>query len=78
MFLYLIPTEAPVIVPKDVQVTAAVSAPPVKVQGQQEHITQNSKVVANDDEEEEEEVAQQARINLIDWDPVSKREERNK
>ena len=54
-----------------VQASSAVSAAPVKGQGQVEQITQNFRVVANGDDDEEEEVAQQARINLIDWDPVS-------
>ena len=60
-------TEAP-IVQKDVpQVSSVASAAAAKGQDQ---ITQSSIVVANGDDEEEE-VAQQARINLIDWDPVS-------
>ena len=62
--------EAPAIQKDVVQASSTASAAPVKGQGQIEQITQSSKVVANGDEEEEE-VAQQARINLIDWDPVS-------
>ena len=74
-------SEAPVIVPKDVQVSQSSSAThvhtsqdskvvaQVKGQGHQEQITQNSIIGAGEEDEEEELV--QARVNLSDWDPVS-------
>ena len=74
-------SEAPAIVPKDVQVSQSSSASQVhtsqdskvvsqvKGQGQQEEITQNSIIGAGEEDEEEELV--QARVNLSDWDPVS-------